>query len=293
MHAARSSTVSAVCTAALVWTASPAAAVAPPPAEPGVWAGNGHRYEVVSAPYVTWVEARDAAAALTWGEGDLCPGHLATPTSAAENDHVLATFGADALFTKWLGGIQPSGEEVETGWEWITGEAWDFTAWATDEPNNTYRADLGYEDALMYWQGGGWNDGASQQDRHATGGYVVEFSCRGVSIDVRPGNARNPVQRGARGVVPVAVLSGDGFDATTLDPRSVVVDGASVRARGRQGIARDVDHDGDKDLVLHVAIRTGAFDNGANEVALTGSTYDGVAVAGSDVIRVVPRKRAG
>ena len=35
--------------------------------------------------------------------------------------------------TYWLGGTDEKNEGV---WEWITGEAWKFTKWAANEPNN-------------------------------------------------------------------------------------------------------------------------------------------------------------
>ncbi len=37
----------------------------------------------------------------------------------------------------WYGGFQPPGvTPPNSGWEWVTGEPWDYTNWAPGEPND-------------------------------------------------------------------------------------------------------------------------------------------------------------
>ncbi len=93
--------------------------------------GNGHYYEVVmfEGGSRTWDEA---------GSSICCGGYLATITSAAENEFV-----ADLLFQyptcieAFLGGYQPDPDvPPDEGWEWVTGEAWDYTNWSPGEPND-------------------------------------------------------------------------------------------------------------------------------------------------------------
>lgn len=123
-----------------------------------------------------------------------------------------------------------------------------------------------------------------------------------VLIDVMPGSAENPLNLSQRGLVPVAVLTGRGFDATTVLPETVVFAGAPVARRkdGRSYAAlEDVDRDGDVDLLLKFA--AGALDlvPGDTSAHLTGETSDGLAVHGSDAVRpflkrpskALPRKR--
>ena len=68
--------------------------------------------------------------------------------------------------------------------------------------------------------------------------------------------AGNPVNLGSNGVVPVAILSDEGFDATTVDATTVRLASAQVRLRGNgtpMASVYDVDGDGLADLVVHVS----------------------------------------
>ena len=118
--------------------------------------GNGHGYEFISAPTLPWADAR-AAAELHVFEG--VAGHLATITSAEENDFILNNvLGTPGPFY-WIGGAQnPAGVEPGGGWEWVTGESWGYTNWGNysvdPEPNNAF----GTEDVLEMRSDGKWND---------------------------------------------------------------------------------------------------------------------------------------
>ena len=50
----------------------------------------------------------------------------------------------------WLGGYQPLG----TTWEWVTGETWDYTNWAMNQPDNA----LDGQDFAKFTSGGTWDD---------------------------------------------------------------------------------------------------------------------------------------
>ncbi|MBT1450156.1 PEP-CTERM sorting domain-containing protein [Glaciecola sp. XM2] len=128
--------------------------------------GNGNSYQLVSAPRITWHDAKLAA--------EQAGGHLATITSQAESDFVFNLGVGDAQY--WLGAFQPAGSmEPIGGWQWITGEEWSFTNWASGEPNN---GSGGTEDALAYafFRGdGSWNDAPSTYRNYTNGGYVIEY----------------------------------------------------------------------------------------------------------------------
>lgn len=139
-----------------------------------------------------------------------------------------------------------------------------------------------------------------------------------VTIDIRPGSDTNPVRCGGRvhGVVPVAILSENGFDALTIDHASVRFGPGQAqeahtrrvhedRGRGhghgdRNGHGRgdqqlvprrhevDVDCDGDLDLLLHFRLDDADIACGAKEASLTALTFAGVEVAGSDRVTTVP-----
>ena len=118
------------------------------------------------------------------------------------------------------------------------------------------------------------------------GKVVLELA---VEIDIEPGGDPNSLRLGP-GNLPVAILSSTTFDATTVDPRSVVLAGARVtlRAQGTpMASAEDVDGDGRDDLVVHIdkaALELTAADVIAE---LTGRTFGGRVVFGVDEVRII------
>lgn len=108
-----------------------------------------------------------------------------------------------------------------------------------------------------------------------------------VTIDIKPGSDPNSVNPRSKGVIPVAILSEEHFDATTVVPLSVEFgpNGAG-EAHGR-GHVEDVDGDGVDDLVLHFRTQETGIQCGDSEATLTGETTSGDAVQGTDSVRTV------
>jgi len=107
------------------------------------------------------------------------------------------------------------------------------------------------------------------------------------AIDVKPGSSRNVVNPRSQGVLTVAILTTDTFDATTVDPLSVKLGpNGAPEAHGR-GHVEDVDGDGDLDLVLHFRIQQTGISCGDQSVSLTGTTLDGLLVKGLDAIQTL------
>ena len=110
-----------------------------------------------------------------------------------------------------------------------------------------------------------------------------------VSIDIKPGSYPNCFNSDGHGVIPVAILGSEDFDASTVDPFSVALDGAEVRVKGKSGNAGsldDVNGDGYLDLVLQI-IDDSVY-TGDTTAILTGSTYDGMPIEGSDSVCIRP-----
>lgn len=111
-----------------------------------------------------------------------------------------------------------------------------------------------------------------------------------VEIDIKPGSYPNSINPNAGGVIPVAILTTADFDASTVDPQTVALEGAAARCKGksgRYGSMEDVDGDGDLDLVVQIENDI-EWDPEATEATLTGQLNDGTPIEGSDCIRLVP-----
>jgi len=110
-----------------------------------------------------------------------------------------------------------------------------------------------------------------------------------VDIDIKPGSDPNSINLGSNGVVPVAILGSATFDASTVDPSTVVLAGATVRFKGQSGTAGSLDDvNGDGYLDFVVQVYTIDFAPGDGTAELTGATYGGDLIHGTDSIRVVP-----
>jgi len=142
--------------------------------------GNGHFYEFVEAPGITWFEARDATASRTLNG---ISGYLATVTSQAENDFISQKLKGQG----WMGATD---EEEDDVWKWVTGpesgmQFWQgkadgapvngmYTNWEASEPND-FRG-VGEKYAHFYADEGRigqWNDYAFNNSQ--VQGYVVEY----------------------------------------------------------------------------------------------------------------------
>jgi len=148
-------------------------------APPIQWApaagGNGHYYEYVSDFEITWTQAKAAAEAKSFMG---VQGHLATITSEAENDFLVANFSTSFSRSAWLGGWQEEGMAPDQGWQWLSGEPWGYTRWIAGEPNDTggderYLAVGGYYcSSACRWL---WNDDGNNTDPQNQAGYFIEY----------------------------------------------------------------------------------------------------------------------
>lgn len=136
---------------------------------------NGHYYWLFGSPDLIWEEANQAASTETYLG---LQGHLATITSAEEQAFVESITSLSISFPGiWLGGFQSAdAAEPDSGWQWVTGEPFDYTHWGGGEPSDSNDD----EDYLTMLPGGIWND---LSEAFNTGGpdipnllpYLVEF----------------------------------------------------------------------------------------------------------------------
>ena len=119
-----------------------------------------------------------------------------------------------------------------------------------------------------------------------------------VDLDIKPGSDPNSINLGSRGVLPVAILTTDEFDALQVDLATIVFGDPVLLNDGGIGIAplrsgqEDVNGDGLIDLTLKFSMRD-LVDNGAlgamsMEAILRGLTTGGMMFEASDSVRLVP-----
>lgn len=115
------------------------------------------------------------------------------------------------------------------------------------------------------------------------------LSARKVQIDIKPGDTTNPINLSSNGLVPVAILSDATFDATRVDPASIIVSGGLVRllAKGAKYScsAKDVNGDRRLDLVCHIPTTDLNLQAGDTTALLTAMTFGGQTIAGIDSIK--------
>ena len=113
-----------------------------------------------------------------------------------------------------------------------------------------------------------------------------------VKIDIKP----NSMNLGSKGTTPVVIFGTDTFDATTVDPTTVQLEGSEVRMKGNgdsMASYSDFNGDGRLDLMVHVETEylqqpTSATETDQIDLTLTGKTWDGATITGSDSVRIVP-----
>ena len=122
---------------------------------------NGHYYQRIDTP-MTWHNAKTYCESLS--------GYLATITSIEENQFIYNNLVLPAGNHCWLGGTD---EAIGGVWQWITGEPWEYTNWACQEPNGleheNYLEIYGYEDGSCSNEKAKWND----EDNNGQDDYLI------------------------------------------------------------------------------------------------------------------------
>ena len=123
-----------------------------------------------------------------------------------------------------------------------------------------------------------------------TGFAFALFTHLNVGIDIKPGKDRNRVNLCAKHGLPVAILSSESFDAPAeVDPTTVSLEGAGVKLDKKGNPVaktRDVNDDGLTDLVVKIVTEDLELESGDIEAKLTGQTFDGTPIEGTDTVQV-------
>ncbi|MCP5097455.1 MAG: hypothetical protein GY943_18065 [Chloroflexi bacterium] len=128
------------------------------------------------------------------------------------------------------------------------------------------------------------------------GAFEAEFTELVVEIDIKPGSENNLFRCRGNTEIPVAILTNDGFNALDVDHTTVTFAGANeIHRNPVTGVParheKDVDRDGDLDLIFHFRLGDTNLDCDATEGSLLGETVDGQAITGTDnLILTGPRR---
>lgn len=117
------------------------------------------------------------------------------------------------------------------------------------------------------------------------GGQLIPLSLPPLDIEVKPGNDLNRINLKSKGVVSVAVLTTDHFDALDVEPWTVLFAGAEPR----QWTIEDIDGDDDLDLLFHIETEQLNLDENSRNAVLTCENYDGIPMQGADRVDIVPK----
>jgi len=125
-----------------------------------VFAGNGHKYEVIDKS-MKWTEAKE--------DCEKRGGYLATITSKEEQKFIVDLLSKQGKKDNyWLGGYRNKGKFI-----WVTGETFSFTNWLPGQPDNSG----GQENYLMCVKQGKWNDNPNIKSAYGSSsfGYICEW----------------------------------------------------------------------------------------------------------------------
>jgi hypothetical protein len=122
-----------------------------------------------------------------------------------------------------------------------------------------------------------------------------------VMIDIKPGSDPNSINPSSKGVIPVAILGTDIWDASTVDPSTLTFmalgDFAGVSTQTTSGPIgfgfEDVNDDGYIDLVAHFLTQYTWIDCTTQVGALSGTAFDGTLIYGFDSINPVGKDTNG
>ena len=120
-----------------------------------------------------------------------------------------------------------------------------------------------------------------------------------MEIDIKPGDENNNINLKSQGVVPVAALTTEQFDAATIDTGTARFAGAAPAHWSLE----DVDGDGDDDVIFHFRTQELDLSEQSTEATLTAQVISqmtmasttqagGGVVSGTDAVNIVGAKKA-
>jgi hypothetical protein len=126
-----------------------------------------------------------------------------------------------------------------------------------------------------------------QGDGCDIGAYELLVENTPLIIDIKPLKEPNSIYPGSPQKIPVAILTTADFDALQINPLTMRFGPDAAPEFHETGHVKDVDGDGDIDLLLHFDTRDTGIQCGDADATLTGETSGGQGVTGTDSINTV------
>ena len=127
--------------------------------------------------------------------------------------------------------------------------------------------------------------------------YLVSLGSQ-MDIDIKPGDEQNNINLNSNGVVPVAILTTEQFDAAKVDPATAEFAGTAPQHWSLE----DVDGDGDTDVIFHFRTQELNLNEESQQATLTAQLKSqisimstarvsgGSMVSGTDTVRIISGK---
>jgi VCBS repeat protein len=212
------------------------------------------------------------------------PGSLVQPVSIKVGD-----FNGDGHQDLATGNRRPSDPPIESGVSILLGRGD-----GTFEPAQEFPTGTGTESlAVADFNNDGRMDLATANHETSTVSVLINDSSAEalVQIDIKPADPRNRINLRNNASIRVAVLTRGGFDATDVDPTTVRFGRSGTEAAPIHFALKDVDRDGNTDIVLRFKTRRTGIACGDTTASLSGKTFGGQRIKGADFIRTVGCKR--
>jgi probable HAF family extracellular repeat protein len=115
-------------------------------------------------------------------------------------------------------------------------------------------------------------------------GFVATPQVIVVTLDIKPGEFPNSINLKSKGKIPVATLTTNTFDATTVKASTVRFGHTGDEAAPVVVSVKDANADGRPDLLLSFNIQDTGIQCGVKSASLTGKTVSEEAIRGADSI---------
>ncbi|MCP4284830.1 MAG: hypothetical protein GY792_10315 [Gammaproteobacteria bacterium] len=113
-----------------------------------------------------------------------------------------------------------------------------------------------------------------------------------MQIDIKPESKINTIAKNAGRVIPVAILGSPALNVTSINPRTITLEGVDVMLVGKSDKSlckqTDINADGYPDLLCDVRTTGFRVNPGSYKIRLKAKTYDKTALSGEDHLRIVP-----